>query len=89
LKLLTDFIKDQATAQQFRRINPRPLFIPILGKEWQYQADLMFFDRGSQKIPILVMIELTSRKAYGHIMSNKKAYTTAESLNCILSSIEK
>jgi hypothetical protein len=89
LKYLTDFIKNQATAQQFRRVNPRRLFVPIVGKEYQYQADLMFFDRGSQKIPILVMIELTSRKAYGRIMPNKKASTTSTALESILESIEK
>jgi hypothetical protein len=68
-------------------VNPRRLFVPIVGKEWQYQADLMFFDRGSQKIPILVMIELTSRKAYGRIMTNKKTSTTAAALQSILSEI--
>jgi hypothetical protein len=89
LKYLTDLIENQATAQQFRRVNPRRLFVPIVGKEYQYQADLMFFDRGSQKIPLLVMIELTSRKANGRIMPNKKAFTTAAALESILESIEK
>jgi len=37
LNYLTDFIKNQTTAQQFRRVNPRRLFVPIVGKEYQYQ----------------------------------------------------
>jgi ribosomal protein L21E len=87
LSAIQDFIRNQETVQRFRRLNPKPYFVPIIGRPWQYQADLMFFDRGSLKIPILIVIELTSRRAYGRIMPNKEATTTAASMRDIITQI--
>ena len=47
-QVIKEFIGNQETNQRFRRVNPKPFFLPIIGRPWQYQADLMFFDRGEE-----------------------------------------
>ena len=89
LKQATEFLRNQETNQRFKRQNPRPFHIPIIGKNNQYAADLMFFDRGSQNIPILIVQELTSRKAYAVVMANKSAETTLMAFKTILGQVEK
>jgi hypothetical protein len=83
-----DFMANQATTQRFRRLNPKPYHVPIIGKPHQYSADLMFLDRGTKLNPILVLIELTSRKAYGRVMPNKTAQTTASAMRELLAEID-
>jgi len=83
------FVKNQATNQRFRRLNPKPYFVPIVGKPNQYSADLMFFDRGTKKFPILVILHLTTRKAYVRLLRNKEAATTATAMEDILDEIER
>jgi hypothetical protein len=83
-----DFLANQATTQRFRRLNPKPYHVPIIGKANQYSADLMFLDRGTKLNPILVVLELTSRKAYGRVMPNKTAETTAKAMREILGEID-
>jgi hypothetical protein len=89
LKQADLFLRDQETTQRFRRQNPRPFHVPIVGKPNQYAADLMFFDRGSQNIPILIIQELTSRKAYAVVQSNKTADTTLSAFKTILGQVKK
>jgi hypothetical protein len=83
-----EFLANQATTQRFRRLNPKPYHVPIIGKPHQYSADLMFLDRGTKLNPILVVLELTSRKAYGRVMPNKTAETTAKAMREILAEID-
>ena len=63
-----NYLRNQETNQRFKRQDPKPFHIPIIGKPDQYAMDLMFFDRGSQNIPILILQELTSRMAYADIL---------------------
>jgi len=39
------FIRSHQTAQQFRAVNPRPFYVPIVAKPNQYACDLMFVQR--------------------------------------------
>jgi hypothetical protein len=89
LKDAAFFLQHQETNQRFKRQNPRPFHIPIVGKPNQYAADLMFFDRGSQNIPILIVQELTSRKAYAVVQNNKTAETTLKAFQSIRDQVRK
>jgi hypothetical protein len=83
------FLANQETVQRFHRLNPKPYQVPIVGKPHQYCADLMFLDRGTKLNPILVVLELTSRKGYVRVMPNKTAETTASAMREILAEISK
>lgn len=82
------FIRSHQTAQQFRYVNPRPFHVPIVAKPNQYACDLMFVQRGTEKVPILVVEELTSRLGYARVMPNKLSRTTTEKFQEILKDIE-
>jgi hypothetical protein len=82
------FIRSHQTAQQFRYVNPRPFHVSIVGKPNQYACDLMFVQRGTEKVPILVVEELTSRLGYARVMPNKLASITLATFKLILNDIE-
>ena len=89
LEQAKNFIRSHQTAQQFRYVNPRPLHVPIVAKPNQYACDLMFVQRGTEKVPILVVEELTSRRGYARVMPNKTAPTTAATFRQMLDDIAK
>jgi hypothetical protein len=89
LEQAKNFIRSHQTAQQFRYVNPRPFHVPIVAKPNQYACDLMFVQRGTEKVPILVVEELTSRRGYARVMPNKTAPTTAATFRLVLGDIEK
>jgi len=82
------FIRSHQTAQQFRYVNPRPFHVTIVGYPNQYACDLMFVQRGTEKVPILVVEELTSRLGYARVMPNKTAATTTATFKLIVNDIE-
>lgn len=83
------YLRNQETNQRFKRQDPKPFHIPIIGKPDQYAMDLMFFDRGSQNIPILIVQELTSRMAYAKVMTNKSAESTLSAFKQIEEQIKQ
>jgi hypothetical protein len=84
-----NYLRNQETNQRFKRQNPKPFHIPIIGKPDQYAMDLMFFDRGSQNIPILILQELTSRMTYAEILRNKSATETLRGFKKIEEQIKR
>jgi hypothetical protein len=58
LEQAKNFIRSHQTAQQFRSVNPVPFHVPIVAKPNQYACDLMFVQRGAEKVPILVVEDL-------------------------------
>lgn len=89
LEQAKNFIRSHQTAQQFRSVNPVPFHVPIVAKPNQYACDLMFVQRGTEKVPILVVEDLTSRHGYARVMPNKTATTTANFFRLVLENIQQ
>ena len=89
LEQAKNFIRSHQTAQQFRAVNPKPFYVPIVAKPNQYACDLMFVQRGTEKVPILVVEDLTSRHGYARVMPNKTANTTATFFRQVLENIQQ
>ena len=89
LEQAKNFIRSHQTAQQFRAVNPKPFHVPIVAKPNQYACDLMFVQRGTEKVPILVVEDLTSRHGYARVMPNKTASTTATFFRQVLENIQQ
>ena len=89
LEQAKNFIRSHQTAQQFRSVNPVPFHVPIVAKPNQYACDLMFVQRGTEKVPILVVEDLTSRHGYARVMPNKTATTTANFFRLVLKNIQQ
>ena len=93
LQQVKDFLAKQESSQRFRKQDKRQLFTPITGDPYTYQCDLMFLtqERTStaivRKDPVLVVVEISSRKGYFRAMPDKSASTTAKALSSIINAI--
>ena len=100
LKRAQEFLSKQETVQRFRDLEKSPYYVPITAREHTYQCDLLFIVTGEKKTdnltdeqrrkrgtPILVVIEITTRKLYARILKNKQADTTATAMREIIAEI--
>lgn len=93
LQQVKDFLAKQESNQRFRKQDKRQLFTPITAEPYTYQCDLMFLtqERTStaivRKDPVLVVVEISSRKGYFRAMPDKSASTTAKAMDSIINAI--
>jgi hypothetical protein len=80
-----DFIRKQAVTQRFRPIARKRLFVPVTASPGTYQIDTLFV-KGK---PVIVMIELTSRKIYTAVVKNKTAEVCAAAFKDMLEDIRE
>ena len=78
------FITKQASVQQFRKVDRKSFFIPITAKPGAYQVDLMFVKRQ----PVLVAIEITSRKVYTAVLKDKTGHSASSEMGEIIQKIK-
>lgn len=78
------FITKQASVQQFRKVDRKAFFIPITAQPGAYQVDLMFVKRQ----PVLVAIEITSRKVYTAVLKDKTGHTASSEMDEIINKIK-
>ena len=78
------FITKQASVQQFRKVDRKAFFIPITAQPGAYQVDLMFVKRQ----PVLVAIEITSRKVYSAVLKDKTGSTASTEMDEIIRKIK-
>jgi len=83
-KVAQAFITKQASVQQFRKVNRKSFFIPITAQPGAYQVDLMFVKRQ----PVLVAIEITSRKVYAAVLKDKTGSTASTEMDEIIRKIK-
>jgi hypothetical protein len=80
-----DFIRKQAVNQRFRPIARMHLFVPVTASPGTYQIDTLFV-KGK---PVIVMIELTSRKVYTAVVKNRTAGVCAAAFKDMLEDIRE
>lgn len=83
-KVAKSFITKQASVQQFRKVDRGSFFIPITAKPGAYQVDLMFVKRQ----PVLVAIEITSRKVYTAVLKDKTGHSASTEMGEIIQKIK-
>ena len=83
-KQAKEFLSKQAAVQQFSKVDKKKLFIPITAPPGHYQVDLMFL----KQAPVLVVIEITSRKVYTAVLSDKSGAATSAAMGHVINSIK-
>jgi len=102
LREIKEFLKKQEQNQRFQNsAGLGDLFVPVSGKNFTYQADLLFLTQerqvvnvGKKKVrelvwkdPVLVVVEITSRKGYFRSLLNKTTFEVAKAMSSIIEEI--
>jgi hypothetical protein len=91
LKEAKEFLAKQETVQVYKKLDDTNLYAPITGDVGTYQADLLFLKEGEEEeqlYPVLVVVEITSRKGYFRSLENKTGPTVAKAFESIIASIK-
>ena len=83
LKAAKEFVDRQENAQLFKQ-GRKDLFTPIVAPDNSYQCDLLFLKQAGRLNPVLVAIEITTRRAFLRLLPNKTAQATATAFQSIL-----
>lgn len=67
-----------------RTQKPARVFMPIIGREGQYQFDVLFFSKGVKNIPLLTAVDLTTRYAYVRSIKSNSAENLGEAVKSIV-----
>jgi transposase InsO family protein len=78
------WLEKQSVHQRFRHV--KATYMPIVGKPGAVQADLTFHGWRKDLIPILTVIDLTSRYAWAVVLPNKEEPTVSKAFEKILES---
>ena len=98
-KQVEEFLKSQEKNQRFEKLDKTELFIPITAPPYTYQADLLFLTKEKKrakkgweyvkKDPVLVVVEISSRKGYFRYLRNKTSAEVAEAMESIIQAIQQ
>ena len=95
-KQVKEFLDKQENQQRYKKsAGFGDLFVPVTADNYTYQCDLMFLtpEKGDNKKrnyvldPVLVVVEITSRKGYFRSMPDKTAKETAKAMASIIEEI--
>ncbi len=90
-KDVKDWVANQETNQMFSIPKAKKIYQPIVGKNNDYQCDLMFLpqykNQNNNYYIIFCFIEITSRKAYAYPLKNKNEVSIIEAYQQFLKSI--
>ena len=87
------FLKSQEAVQVYKKLNDKNLYAPIVGDAGTYQADLLFLklkktEDNDDLYPVLVVVEITSRKGYFRYLENKTGAVVARAMESIIAAIK-
>lgn len=98
-KQVDEFLKSQEKNQRFEKLDKTELFIPITAPPYTYQTDLLFLTKEKKrakkgweyvkKDPVLVVVEISSRKGYFRYLRNKTSAEVAEAMESIIQAIHQ
>ena len=77
------WIDKQENVQRFKKPS-KQLYNSITAPIGTYQCDLLFLKQHSKLVPVLVMVEITTRKGYFRVLPDKTTKSTAAALQDIL-----
>jgi len=95
-KQAKEFLDKQENQQRYKKsAGFGDLFVPVTAENYTYQSDLMFLtpEKGDYKKrnyvldPVLVVVEITSRKGYFRSMPDKTTKETAKAMASIIEEI--
>ena len=87
------FLKSQEAVQDYKKLNDINLYAPIVGDAGTYQADLLFLklkktEENDDLYPVLIVVEIMSRKGYFRYLENKTGAVVARAMESIIAAIK-
>ena len=82
-EIKTEEINKWLSNQEFNQVNKKPIKpipLSITGKPKSFQIDIFWWKRGDTLNPVLLMVDILTRKAYAYVLTKSKKEHRAENV---------